>query len=170
MTAQIPDSITVDGRRWVIDEWDGERDCIPANESLGFRTVSPATNNWRGRIDHFLIWHDRLLLFKVEVSLHPDDKGILPFGSRREIVQRYDQLEHWGADGMKMIQRLRECEYLVFDDVNIDFTGSLQLSYPYFDYWDVPWPIAEEDEEMQRRSEAVFEAGRLLDWREYAGR
>ncbi|MCO5100717.1 MAG: hypothetical protein M9885_07435 [Burkholderiaceae bacterium] len=71
---------------------------------------------------------------------------------------------------MKMIQRLRECEYLVFDDVNIDFTGSLQLSYPYFDYWDVPWPIAEEDEEMQRRSEAVFEAGRLLDWREYSGR
>ena len=62
MTAQVPDSITVDGRRWVIEEWDGERDCIPANESLGFRTVSPATNNWRGRIDHFLIWHDRLLL------------------------------------------------------------------------------------------------------------
>ncbi len=75
MTVQVPDSITVDGRRWVIDEWDGERDCIPANESLGFRTVSPATNNW----------HDRLLLFKVELSLHPDDKGILPFGSRREI-------------------------------------------------------------------------------------
>lgn len=76
------------------------------------------------------------------MSLHADDKGILPFGSRREIVQRYDQLGHWSADGMKTIQCLRECEYLVFDDVNIDFTESLQLSYSYFDYWDVPIPAA----------------------------
>jgi hypothetical protein len=167
MTAQVPDSLTIDGRRWVVDEWIGDRDCVPPNESLGFRTVSPDTNNWRGRIDHFLVWHDRLLLFKVEVTLHPEDKGVLPFGARREIVQRYDQLESWDSAGMKMVQRLREYEYLVFDDVNVDFTGSIQLSYPYFDYWDVPWPIAEADEEPQRRAEAVFEAGRLLDWREY---
>lgn len=167
MTAQIPDSLTIDGRKWVIEDWDGDRDCVPPNESLGFRTVSPATNNWNGRIDHFLVWRDCLLLFKVEVTLHPDDKGVLPFGARREIVQRYDQMEHWGPEGMKMIQRPREYEYLVFDDVEVAFTGTLSLSYPYFDYWDVPWPIAEDDDETQQRADAVFENGLLVDWQEY---
>lgn len=166
MTVQIPNSLTVDGRRWAIDEWEGERECIPPNESLGFRTVSAATNNWAGRIDHFLVWHGRLLLFKVEVTLHPDDKGVLPFGSRREVVRRYGQLEHWDSDGMKMIEQLREYEYLVFGDLNIAFTGRLQLSYPYFDDWEVPWPISEGDEEPERRSEAVFEDGRLVEWQE----
>jgi hypothetical protein len=166
MTAQVPDSLTIDGRRWVIDEWIGDRDCVPPNESLGFRTVSPATNNWRGRIDHFLVWHDRLLLFKVEVTLHPEDKGVLPFGARREIVQRYDQLESWDSAGMKMVQRLREYEYFVFDDVEIPFTGQLELSHPYFDYWDVPWPISDEDEGPQRAASAVFEGGALVDWQQ----
>lgn len=166
MTAQIPDSLTIDGCKWVIDEWDGNSDCVPPNESLGFRTVSPATNNWSGRIDHYLVWHDRLLLFKIEVTLHPEDKGILPFGARREIVQRFDQLEHWGRDGMKMIERPREYEYLIFDDLEIDFTGSLQLSYPYFDYWEIPWPIADEEDETQQRATATFENGRLVDWEE----
>lgn len=123
MTVQIPDSLTIDGRRWLIEEWDGERQSVPPNESLGFRTVSPATNNWSGRIDHFLVWRDRLLLFKVEVTLHPDDKGVLPFGARREIVQRYDQLESWDADGTKMVQRMHEYEYLVYDDVEIAFSA-----------------------------------------------
>lgn len=166
MTTQIADSVTVDGRRWEIDEWDGGRDCIPPNESLGFRTVSAATNNWRGRVDHFLIWHGRLLLFKIEVTLHPEDKGILPFGARREIVKRYDQLEHWGNEGMKMIERLREYEYLVFDDLEIALSGTLKLSYPYFDYWEVPWPIPTNEEEPQRWAEAVFEKGRLVGWYE----
>lgn len=167
MTTQIPDSITVDGRRWVIEDWDGARECIPSNESLGFRTVSPATDNWLGRIDHFILSRGCLLLFKVEVTLHPDDKGILPFGSRREIVQRYEQIEHWGDGGMKMVQKLREQEYLVFDDLNVYFTGTLQLSYPYFDFWDIPWPITAEDEVTQQGAKAVFAGGRLLDWREW---
>lgn len=168
MTIQIPDTLTFDGRKWVIETWAGDRDCVPPNQSLGFRTVSPATNNWAGRIDHFLVWHDRLLLFKVEVTLHHDDKGILPFGSRREVVHRYDQLESWGAEGMRMIQRLREYEYLVFDDLEIGFTGRLELSYPCFDYWEVPWPIEEEDERTQRQAVARFENGELVDWSEYA--
>lgn len=166
MTAQIPDSLTFDGRKWVIEEWDGDSDCIPPNESLGFETISPATNNWAGRINHFLVHRDRLLLFKIEVSLHPDNKGVLPFGARRELVTRYDQLEHWGADGMKMIQRPREYEYLIFDDLAIPFSGSISLSYPYFDYWEVPWPIEDSDEENQRQAMATFENGFLLFWNE----
>jgi len=103
----------------------------------------------------------------VEVTLHPEDKGVLPFGARREIVQRYDQLEHWDRDGMKMIQRPRVYEYLVFDDIEIAFTGTMSLTYPYFDYWEVPWPIAEEDDETQRRANAVFANGLIVDWHEY---
>lgn len=167
MTAQIPDSLTMDGRKWVIEEWDGNVDCIPPNESLGFQTVSAATNNWSGRINHFLVHHDRLMLFKVEVTLHPDNKGVLPFGARREIVRRYDQLEQWGDDGMKMVEQLRETEYLVFDDVAVPFTGKLFLTYPYLDYWEVPWPIADEDEETQRKAEATFENGLLKEWDDY---
>lgn len=167
MTTQIPDSLTFDGRKWAIEEWGGDHDCVPSNESMGFRTISPATNNWAGRIDHFLIWHDRMLLFKVEVTLDPDDKSILPVVARREILRRYDQLESWGEEGMKMVQRLREYEYLVFDDVKVGFSGALDLSWPYFDYWEVPWPIADEDERMLRRAKAVFENGLLVDWQEY---
>lgn len=46
MTAQIPDSLTFDGRKWVIHEWDGDSDCIPPNQSLGFETISPAGHRW----------------------------------------------------------------------------------------------------------------------------
>lgn len=166
MTAQIPDSLTFDGRKWVIEEWDGDSDCIPPNQSLGFETISPATNNWAGRINHFLVHRDSLLLFKIEVTLHPDNKGILPFGARREVVTQYEQLEHWGENGMQMIQRPREYEYLVFDDLEIPFTGTLTLSYPYFDYWEVPWPIEDDEYEPQRRAEATFENGVLLYWDE----
>lgn len=167
MTVQIPDSLTFDGRKWVIEQWGGDDGCIPTNQSFGFETVSPATNNWAGRINHFLVHHKQLMLFKVEVTLHPDFKGILPFGARRETVVRYDQLEHWGGEGMKMIERPREYEYLVYDDVPIRFTGTLSLSYPYFDYWDIPWPISDEDEERSKVADATFEEGVLVNWNEY---
>ena len=166
MTAQIPDSLTIDGRKWEIELWSKTPDCIPPNQSLGFETVSPSTNNWSGRINHFLVHHDKLLLFKVEVTLHPDNKGILPFGARRELVTRYEQLEHWGKEGMKMIERAREHEYLVYEDLAIPFSGTITISYPYFDYWEVPWPIQDEDEETTMRAALTFNEGVLERWRE----
>ena len=42
MTTQIPDSCMIDGRRWVIESWNGDHVCVPPNESLGFRTVTGA--------------------------------------------------------------------------------------------------------------------------------
>lgn len=163
MTTQIPDSCSIDGRRWVIESWDGDHDCIPANESLGFPTVSPATNNWAGRINHFLIHKGRLMLFKVEVSLPTEDQGkLLPFGARREIVLRYDQMEVHDKRGMRMEQRERRYEYFVFDDLFIPFTGILGLSLPYFDYWETPWPIDDNDEESTEQMDIEFEEGRVL--------
>ena len=166
MTTQIPDSCTFEGRRWVIDSWDGDRTCVPPNESLGFRTVSGATNNWAGRIDHFLIHRDRLLLFKVEVKLPDRDAGLLPFGARREVVLRYDQMEVHDRGGLRMEQRERRYDYFVFDDVHVPFTGRLSLSYPYFDYWEVPWPIDDEDEGPAKNAVITFEEGRLERWLE----
>jgi hypothetical protein len=166
VTTQAPDSVTFEGRKWVIESVKGDWSCVPSNESLGFRTVSAQTDNWAGRIDHFLIWFHTLLLFKVEVTLHPEDVGILPFGSRREIVMRYDQVELWDNEGMRMEQRLRQYEYLVFDDVEVAFSGSLALSWPYFDYWEVPWPISDKDEMSKLEAVAKFEDGQLIEWRE----
>lgn len=163
MTAQIPDSCTIDGRRWVIESWNGDHDCVPPNESLGFRTWSPATNNWAGRIDHFLLHHGRLMLFKVEVTLPDEDAGLLPFGARREIVLRYDQMEVHDRQGMRMEQRERRFEYFVFDDLYIPFTGTLHLSYPYFDYWEVPWPIDDEEGETSDEVVLEFEEGQVID-------
>lgn len=166
MTTQIPDSLTLDGRKWEIECWDKSIGCIPSNQSLGFETISPGTNNWAGRIDHFLVLHDKLMLFKVEVTLHPENKGVLPFGARREIVVRYEQLTHWGKDGMKMIERPREYEYLVYEDLVIPYTGTVTISYPYFDYWEVPWPIQDEDEETTMRAAVTFKDGVMERWRD----
>lgn len=106
------------------------------------------------------------MLFKVEVVLHPDNEGILPFGARREVVTRYDQTERWDKDGFKMIQQPRTYEYLVFDDLEIPFSGVLLLTYPFFDYWEVPWPIEGEGGEPQRSAEATFADGLLVGWTE----
>ena len=162
MTTQIPDSCMIDGRRWVIESWNGDHACVPPNESLGFRTVSKATNNWAGRIDHFLLHHDRLMLFRVEVNLPEEDAGLLPFGARREVVLRYDQMEVHDNRGMRMEQRERRLEYLVFDDLHIPFTGTLHLSFPYFDYWEVPWPIDDEEDATTEEIVVEFEEGRVM--------
>jgi hypothetical protein len=161
MTTQWPDSCTFDGRKWAIEHWNGPTGCVPTNEQLGFRTVSPSTANWSGRIDHFLVHRGQLYLFKVEVTLAPEDKGVLPFGSRREIVLCYEQLEVHDNRGMRMEERERRYEYLVFDDLIIPFTGSLHLRYPFFDHWEVPWPIDDEDEQTTEEVILDFEDGWL---------
>ncbi len=164
MTTQVRDSLSIDGKKFEIHEWDGDFECIPSSASLGFKTVCVNTNNWRGRIDHFLVNENKLVLFKIEVNLHPSNKDILPPGARREIVQRYDPIEHWDKNGMRMIQKLRQKEYLIFDDLPIPFTGSLILADPYLDYWEFPWPIPDDVDENQSFAEAIFEEGHLVGW------
>lgn len=162
MTTQDPDSCTIDGRKWVIEDWNGPRDCVPTNEQLGVRTISPSTANWSGRIDHFLVHRRQLYLFKTEVTLAPENKGVLPFGSRREVVLRYDQVEAHDRRGMHMAERKRRYEYLVFDDLLIPFSGRLRLSFPFFDYWEVPWPIDEKDDQTTEEINLEFINGLLI--------
>lgn len=163
MTTQFPNSCTFDGRKWEIEDWDGPTDCIPTNDQLGFQTVSTSTANWSGRIDHFLVHHGQLYLFKVEVNLAPENKGILPFGSRREIVLRYEQMEVHGDKGMRLVENEVRYECLIFDDLIIPFTGAVYLSYPFFDPWEIPWPIEREDEESSQKRVLIFKKGVLLD-------
>lgn len=163
MTTQIPDTCSFDGRKWTIESWDGSTKCVPTNSQLGFTTMSPSTANWSGRIDHFLVHKGVLYLFKVEVTLPDGDKGLLPFGSRREIVLRYDQMMSTSDQGMQMRQCEHRYEYLVFDDLIVPFTGKLQVSYPYFDPWELPWPLAEDELDVTETMVLHFRQGVLLE-------
>lgn len=161
MTAQLPDSCTFDGRKWVIEHWDGPETCVPTNELLGVNTVSPSTANWSGRIDHFLVHHGRLYLFKIEVTLAPGSEDILPQGARRETVVRHEQLTVCDKQGTRQEVRPRRSDYFVYDNLFIPFTGHLHLSYPFFDYWEVPWPLQDEDEETLEEIVLEFQDGVL---------
>ena len=39
MTTQVPDRCTIDGRKWVIENWDGTTVYVPTNEQLGLRDL-----------------------------------------------------------------------------------------------------------------------------------
>lgn len=38
----------------------------------------------------------------------------------------------------------------------------LRLSYPYFDYWEVPWPIDDEEDATTEEIVVEFEEGRVM--------
>lgn len=162
MTEQIPDSCTFDGRRWRIDEWDGTDDCIPSNGQLGLNTTRPNTANLRGRINHFLIHRDTLHLFKIEANLPLADKPKTPAGARREVIKRYVPFELHDAHGIHDEARIERYDYFIFDKLVIPFSGKLFLSYPYFDFWEIPWPIEDDDEAILENVTLLFEDGRLL--------
>lgn len=71
MTTQVPDTLQLEGRTYVILNWQGDTDCIPSSESLGFHTVSQSSENWSGRIDHYGVWGNELYLFKIAATLGP---------------------------------------------------------------------------------------------------
>jgi len=164
MTEQIQDTCTFDGKQWNLESWDGSYDCIPSSESLGFKTVSPSTANWAGRVDHFLIFKEQLFLFKIEATLSEDDKDVTPVGARKEVRLIYEPLTEYTENGEKEIIRIHECIYFIFDDLKIGFTGELELSYPLGDIWDYPWSsLNEEDLEPTESATLYFEKGQLID-------
>lgn len=164
MTEQIQDTCTFDGKQWNIESLDGLDDCIPSSESLGFSTVPLHTANWAGRVDHFLIFKGQLFLFKIEVTLRETDKEITPDGARKEVRLIYEPLTEYAENGEKEIIRVHEYTYFIFDDLKIDFTGELELSYPIGDPWDYPWSsLNEEDLEPTESATLYFEKGRLID-------
>src|SRR5512139_3981550 len=150
MTTQIPDSCTYDGRKWLVGEWEGDLSIIPTNEQLGIKTVSPHTANWSGRIDHFMVYKDRLFLLRIEVNLSDDSRDFLPEGARREVVIRYEPWVVNDRYGERNEIRENRIEYFVFSDLAIPFTGDLYLSYPYVDEWELPWvDDANDGDEME---------------------
>ena len=158
MTAQVPDSLTIDGRRWAIEDWADDRGCVPANEDFGIVTLSPATNNWSGRIDHFMIFQGRLHLFKMEVSLAPDFDRAQLADRRREVLCRYEPMTRFDKTGHHSFMKEWRFEYLVLDDCRVDFTGELRLAFPYGDAWEVP-SLKEADEPDAETMTVVFEQG-----------
>jgi len=164
MTEQIQDTCSFDGKQWNIESWDGSYDCIPSSESLGFKTVLSSTANCEGRVDHFLVFKGQLFLFKIEVTLSEEDKDITPVGARRETRLIYEPLTEYTEEGEKEIIRVHECIYFIFDDLKIDLTGEMELSYPVGDLWDYPWSTLDvEDLEPTESATLYFENGQLID-------
>lgn len=163
MTTQFPDTCVFEGQKWAIEQWLGETDCVPDNESLGIETESPSTANWSGRIDHFMVYQGQLYLFKLEVNLAEASKDALPDGARREVLLRYEPWEICDSAGSRVEMREFRFEYLVFDDLPIPFTGRLVLSGPYLDDWEHPLPEVEVAEEEERIT-VKFVEGRFVEW------
>lgn len=162
MTEQIPDSCVFDGRRWVVTSLEGADDAIPSNEALGISTLGPSSNNWSGRINHFIVYEDRLFLFKIEVSLAEGSKDVLPRGSRREILLRYEPWEVYDDLGHREQMKEFRTENLVFDNLPLTFDGVLRLSYPYPDDWERPMTADSFDDEPSARVVLRFDHGALV--------
>ena len=159
---QIPDSCTFNGRRWAIDDWQGDHGCVPSNEDLGIETASPATNNWAGRVDHFVVVLGRLYLFKVAVNLAPDFDRARLGGRRREVLVRYEPMERFDNTGRHAILKEWRFESLVLDECRIRFTGTLRLSHPYDDPWESP-TADDADEANAETTMLEFENGDLIE-------
>ena len=143
MTAQIPDTCVIDGQKSAIEGWSGNTDCIPSNENLGIDTISPHTANWSGRIDHFMVYNNRLYLFKIEVNLTKSCRELLPINIRREVLTRYEPMWFTDSNGSRTVVCEYHFEYLMYDDLLIPFTGELDISYPYIDEWELPSELNE---------------------------
>lgn len=61
----------------------------------------------------------------------------------------------------KEIIRVHQYQYFISDDLRINFTGELELSYPVGDPWDYPWPLSEED--LDPTEMACFQDGWLMN-------
>ena len=163
MTAQIPDTCIFDGRKYAIEAWEGNTDCIPSNENLNIETSSRHTANWSGRIDHFMVHQDRLYLFKIEVNLVKPHQDNLTQDVRREVLLRYEPMLVTDGKGTRIESREYRFEFLIFDDLIIPFTGELYLSYPYGDLWEQPLTSEEENDEESEEVVLTFEDGLLTN-------
>lgn len=161
MTAQVPDSLTIDGRRWAIKNWVGDSACVPTNDDFGLVTTSPSTNNRAGRIDHFMVFQGHLYLFKVEISLAPDFDRARLAGRRREVLCRYEPMTRFDNTGHHSYMKEWRFEYLVLDDCRVSLTGELQLEFPYGDGWEVP-TLKEVEEVNPESMTLTFERGVLV--------
>lgn len=161
MTEQIPDSCTITGRQWEIEEYQGSLDCIPTSESLGFTTRMESSANWSGRIDHFLVHRNRLFLFKIRVNLDDSSAGVTPSGARLEEVTQHEPVTVYRDGPPTREYRLLRQRLFVFDDLTIPFTGAMRVSRPYFDPWNLPWPVQDGDWDPAEQRTLLFVRGFL---------
>ena len=162
MTTQNPDTCVFDGRRWAIEQWDGNYSSIPTNEKLGIETTSSSTANWSGRIDHFTVHRNKLFLLKIEVNLAKGFNDVLPDGAHREVVHRYENMLYVDKDGEREIVKEYRFEYFVFHHLFVRYTGDLHLSYPCIDLWEQPDTNDEGDRDIYRTMRLTFRCGELI--------
>ncbi len=162
MTDQIPDHLMFDGRLWAVVDWvDGAPD-IPTNEQLGIQTVMRSTANWGGRVDYFQVFRDQLYLFKVDAELCEEGRELIPFGARKEVRIIFEPLESHGTEGVRLIHREHRQDFLIFDDLQINYSGQAILEYPVGDPWEFPWPLDETELAPIYRAVLTFDGGMLV--------
>jgi hypothetical protein len=66
------------------------------------------------------------------------------------------------ASGSRNEIRIERYDFFIFDNLVIPFSGKLFLSYPYFDYWEVPWPIEDRDEVISHEIILAFDRGAFV--------
>lgn len=123
MTAQVPDTLQFEGRNYVILGWQGDADCIPTSESLGFHTATQSTANWSGRVDHYGVWGNELYLFKVEATLEAPSDTPTPPNARREVLLRYEQF--YDFEGRPTELREYRHDFFIYEDLKLPFTGRI---------------------------------------------
>ena len=162
MTSQISDTCVFQGKKWIIQSWDGNRAAIPSNEKLDIKTNAESSTNWSGRIDHFIVYKNKLYLLKIQVNIQEGFHFTQPINSMRELVIRYEN--RWsGIDCKERVVREHRFEYLVFHDLFIPYTGDLFLNFPFYDSWEQP--ITDSNLEDDVESEAEHEESQRLAFR-----
>lgn len=142
MTTQVPDTLQFEGRNYVILERQGDADCIPSSDSLGFRTVTESTANWSGRIDHYGVWGNELYLFKVEVTLETPTDTPTPPNARREVLLRYEQLIDF--EGRPTQLREYRHDFFIYEDLKLPFTGRI-IAVADDNLWTKPEAVSDEE-------------------------
>jgi len=165
MTEQILDTIQIEGVLWDIESCIGIDDLVPQNESLGLKPIIHTTANWSGRICHYFISEDELYFFKLQMQLDENDVELIPKEMRYEKRIRYEPNMTWSAEGEKPGVWVFNDYFLVFDNLKINYTGEMLLSFPCIDIWEHPVPthaIKTESEAKQRRKYLEFKNGLLV--------
>ena len=169
MTLQIVDTCIFQGRKWGIKSWDGNRAAIPSNEQLDIETKGENSANWSGRIDHFIVYRNKLYLLKIEINPEETSQFKQPNNAMREVVIRYEN--RWsGTNGKERVVREHRFEYLVFHDLFVSFTGDLFLNYPFYDSWEQPVAEINLEDDVDSETESgesqrlVFRKGYLIGY------
>lgn len=167
MTEQIPDTCMFERRLWDIEELDGNVQVIPSNSVLGISTTTQSTANWSGRIDHFLVHHNLLYLFKVSVHLSKGWAHHVPRGVRREIIIRTERTEWHDVVGTRTRFVHNKLVNFIFDDLLVHFTGTMRLVGPSIQQWELP-QAGFQDEDLCHSEGMVltFHSGEIQEARE----